>query len=130
MADAMRFLLFLLPLISAGQAFAAETEQPFATGSLFVQLIWGLLVVIGLILVLYAFAKKRFAFGNLKPGSIKILEMRHIMPKAGIALIEVRNRTFLLGIGNDRVELLADLSDTSSSENASSSFDAALAKEL
>ena len=74
------------------------------------QTLWALLVVIGLILALYALARKRFALGGLGGGSIKVIEMRPLLPKTTLALVEVRGREYLLGISAGNIQLLADLS--------------------
>lgn len=74
------------------------------------QTLWALLVVVGLILALYALARKRFALGSLGGGNIKVIEMRPLLPKTSLALVEVRGREYLLGISAGTIHLLADLS--------------------
>lgn len=76
------------------------------------QTLWALLVVAGLILALYALARKRFALGGLGSGTIKVIEMRPLLPKTSLALVEVRGREYLLGISSGNIQLLADLSGT------------------
>jgi flagellar protein FliO/FliZ len=76
------------------------------------QTLWALLVVVGLILALYALARKRWLFGLGKSGgnAITVIEMRPLLPKTTLALVEVRGREYLLGISSGGIELLADLS--------------------
>lgn len=76
------------------------------------QTLWALLIVVGLILALYALACKRFALGGLGSGNIKVIEMRPLLPKATLALVEVRGREYLLGISGGNIQLLADLQAT------------------
>jgi flagellar protein FliO/FliZ len=38
-----------------------------------------------------------------------VLEVKHLMPKKSLFLVEVNGRQLLLGVGIDRIELLADL---------------------
>ena len=98
-------LIALLP----GCAWAAEAPS-MANAAL--QTLWALLVVAGLILALYALARKRFALGGLGSGTIKVIEMRPLLPKTSLALVEVRGREYLLGISSGNIQLLADLSET------------------
>ncbi|RPH43375.1 MAG: flagellar biosynthetic protein FliO [Desulfobulbaceae bacterium] len=84
--------------------------------SAYLRLTWGLLIVLGIILIFYALAKKRFSLLNSSEKNlIKVLEIRHLMPKKSICLIEVRGREYLLGIGADNVSLIAGLSQDSES---------------
>ena len=112
-------LLLFLP----ATCWAAES---FPTGSVFWQMLWALLIVLGLILVLYALAKKQFGLGKFQTGTIKVLETRYIMPKTALALIEVRGKELLVGVGTGRVELIADLSGA---ESPTKDFDTILAEE-
>ena len=111
--------LLLLP------ASAWPAESP-SMGSAVMQMLWALLIVIGLILIIYGIAKKRFGLGNMQTGAIKVIEIRHIMPKTSLALIEVRGKELLIGIGAGRIELLADFSDQS---EAPKDFDEILNKQ-
>jgi flagellar protein FliO/FliZ len=38
-----------------------------------------------------------------------VLEVKHLMPKKSLFLVEVHGRQLLLGVGIDRIELLSDL---------------------
>ncbi len=79
------------------------------TGAAIWQMLWALALVVGLILVLYALARRRFT--SLRQGGmIKVLEIRYLMPRKAVALVEVRGHQFLLGLGGDRVELISALS--------------------
>lgn len=80
-------------------------------GSAFLQTIWALLIVIGIIMVIFALAKKRFGIGRVGEGKINLLELRHIMPKTTLALVKVEGKLLLLGIGAGNISLLADVSD-------------------
>lgn len=93
------------------------------------QMLWGLLVVLGLIFLLYGLARKRFGLGAMRPGAIKVLEMRYLMPRTALALVEVRGREFLIGVGNGRIELLSDLDGGNKDEAAGSTFQSLLNKD-
>jgi flagellar protein FliO/FliZ len=105
----MQRLWISLVLLAPTQVWAAESPT-MASAAL--QTLWALLVVVGLILALYALARKRWAFGFAKTGekAIKVIEMRPLLPKTSLALVEVRGREYLLGINSGSIQLLADLS--------------------
>ena len=105
-----RVLIIGTPVLAtvASPALAA-TAPPVTIGSALLQTIWALLVVIGIILVLYALTRKRFGIGKRGTGKINLVELRHIMPKTTLALVEVEGKRLLLGIGSGRISLLADL---------------------
>ena len=96
------FLLLSLPRPAA----AAELVE---TGAM-LRLTWGLLVVLGIMLILYALVRKRFSLFQSPSGSaIRIVELRHLMPKKSLCLVEVRGQHYLLGLSADRVSLIAEL---------------------
>jgi flagellar protein FliO/FliZ len=100
-------------LLLPATASPAWAEPIVGGGDLFipwVKLIVALLLVLGLILLLYAASRKGFGLlPAARSGQIKVLEMRSLGPKKGVCLIRVRDEEFLLGLGGDRVELLARL---------------------
>jgi flagellar protein FliO/FliZ len=105
----MRLFLFLIIFsLSATNAFAGGAEAPFSVTTM-LRLIWGLLLVLGALLVIYALAKKKFSFLNAgsNKGAITIIEMRHLMPKKSLCLIKVRGQEYLLGLGGDQINLIA-----------------------
>lgn len=84
-----------------------ESTDPslFAVG---MRMTWGLLVVLGILLIIYALMRKRLAFfKNNSSSEIKIKEMRQLMPKKALCLVEVKGQEFLLGIGTDNINLLS-----------------------
>lgn len=104
----MTHLLFALILfcLSTTSAFAAE-ESLFSLSAT-LRLFWGLLIVFGVLLIVYALAKKKLSLLNGGgKGAITVVEMRHLMPRKSICLIKVRNQEYLLGLGNDQIRLLA-----------------------
>jgi flagellar protein FliO/FliZ len=97
--------------LSAQTALAGE-QPPFSL-SASIRLFWGLLIVLGILLIVYALVRKRLSFLNGGgKGVITIVEMRHLMPKKSLCLIRVRGREYLLGLGNDRISLIAALPST------------------
>ena len=101
------FLPLIIFCLSVTNAFAG-TEPPFSLSAT-LRLIWGLLIVLGLLLVVYALAKKKLSFLNAGggKGAITIIEMRHLMPKKSLCLVKVRGQEYLLGLGNDQINLIA-----------------------
>ena len=100
--------LLLTQLITPLNTFAATTQID-GTAAYF-RVIWGLLVVLGIILILYGFLRKRFSL--LSTGAhqeIKILEIKPIMGKKALCLIKVRGQEHLLGISGDNITHIAAL---------------------
>jgi len=89
-------------------ATPAQAADAFPMGTGLLRMLWALLVVSGIILFIFALAKKRFGLGSLQTGTIKILEIRRIMPKNTLALVEVHGKVMLLGIGTEQITLLQD----------------------
>lgn len=86
----------------------------------------GLFIVLGVVLLLYYLSRKGFGFlPATKSGAIKIVEMRHLMPKKALCLVEVRGKELLLGIGTERIEVLSML-DTPPSASPAASFEETL----
>ena len=104
----MQFVALLLMLLTPTPALAAE--PPSLGWSALLQTGWALLVVVGLILAIYGLAKKRLFLGKIGGSAIKVIELRPLMPKSTLALVEVRGKEYLLGISADRIHLLADFS--------------------
>ncbi|MFH2123564.1 MAG: flagellar biosynthetic protein FliO [Pseudomonadota bacterium] len=104
----MRLFLTLIIFFLPATSVFAGTEAPFSFSAM-LRLFWGLLIVFGVLLVVYALAKKKLSFlnaGNGK-GAITIIEMRHLMPKKSLCLIKVRDQEYLLGLGSDQINLIA-----------------------
>ena len=69
-----------------------------------------MLVVLGIILILFGLLRKRLSlFHNPGAQSIKILEIKPIMGKKAICLVEVKGKEYLLGIGNEQINHLATI---------------------
>lgn len=99
---ALCFSLSFIP----GRAYAAST--PFGDLDSYFRVIWSLLVVLGIILLLYGLLKKKFSLLSHSPQQqIKILEMKPLMGRKALCLIEVRGREYLLGISGDRISPIA-----------------------
>ncbi len=106
-----RVIVYILALSSVPSPAFAVTKPSMNMGSAFLQTIWALLIVIGIIMVIFALARKRFGIGRIGEGKINLLELRHIMPKTTLALVQVEGKLLLLGIGAGNISLLADVSD-------------------
>ncbi len=94
-----------LDTLAAAPATAAtsDTENYF-------RVIWGLLVVLGIILVLYGLLKKRFSLLTAGENQeIKIIEIKPLMGKKALCLITVKGQEHLLGISGDNITHIAAL---------------------
>jgi len=95
----------LLLLLTPGPARAAGSLN---MGTAVLQMGWALLVVTGLILLVAWLVRSRFTFVQGRPGQIRIKEIRPLANRASLALVEVRGRTLLIGISQDRITLLSE----------------------
>jgi flagellar protein FliO/FliZ len=103
--------LFVLSFIQTDIALCAT--EPDTAVSATLRVVWGLLVVLGILFIIYGLMKKKMSFLHTPgKGIIKIVEVRHLMPKKALYLIEVRGQEFLLGAGQDRLDLIAALHRT------------------
>ena len=85
-----------------------STDPSLLSASL--RMIWGLLIVSGILLIIYAVMRKRFSFaGSNSKSKIQIKEIRHIMPKKSLCLVEVGGQEFLLGLSADNISLITPL---------------------
>lgn len=102
---------FILAVTSfPASAFAAPPE-PSDDFSVYFRMIWGLCIVLGIILILFTLLKKRFnVFQSRSGDAINVLEIKPIMPKKSLCLVEVRGEEYLLGIGSEEITCLAQLS--------------------
>ena len=94
------------------------------------KIIAALSVVLGIVLLLYALGRKGLGTGWLpsaKGGAIRVVEMRHLAPKKSLYLVEVRGEEFLLGVGLERIEVLArfERAGQAPAEGFSAALDAA-----
>ncbi|PID72036.1 MAG: flagellar biosynthetic protein FliO [Desulfobulbus propionicus] len=78
-------------------------------GGMVMKMTWALAVVAGLILILYGLARKKMGYTNSPTSRIKVLEMRPLMPKNTLALVEVEKKQVLLGISPSGIQMLAEL---------------------
>jgi len=116
-------LAFLLALIPA-PAQAAAYEAPGLYPAL-LKMLGGLAIVLGILLVMYALSRKGRFFGSGQKGEIQIREIRQLGGKKAVCLLRVRGRDMLLGLGQDRIEMLSHLE----SDGASAEFDRELSRE-
>ena len=75
------------------------------------RMFWGLLVVLGILLIIYGLMRKRLSFIKHNDNTaIKIKEIRHLMPKKSICLVEVGDQEFSIGLGGDTINLISEVS--------------------
>lgn len=109
------FLCFLATLICPVDSQAALGGIGVETDMYF-RLIWGMLVVIGIMLVLYAFVRKKFSLLHNREGhKIKVLEIRPLMPKKSLCLVEVEGNQYLLGLSGEGITHIAHVNGSSTS---------------
>lgn len=106
----------LMPVIVAGlwqsprAAYAAS--PPLVELDSYFKMIWGLLVVLGVIFLLYALLKKRFSLLATTPEkNIKVLEIKPLMGRKALCLVSVKGHEYLIGLSGDRITHLATLPD-------------------
>ncbi len=107
----LRFLplLFLSQFLHPVNTFAGNLPIMSDTANYF-RVIWGLLVVLGIMLILYAVLKKRFSiFATGANQDIKIMEIKPLMGKKALCLINVKGQEHLLGISGDHISHIAAL---------------------
>jgi flagellar protein FliO/FliZ len=105
----MRSLLVSVLLLCPALAGAAE---PYETPDLvpaFLKMLGGLAVIVGILLAMYALNRKWGLFTQSRKGEIQILETRQLGNKRALCLARARGRDLLIGLGQERIELLADL---------------------
>lgn len=101
------FFSFHGTTVFAAVSTSSDTEN-------YMRMIWGLLIVLGIIFVLYGLIKKRFSLlGSTSKQEIKVVEMKPLMGKKALCLVEVRGEEYLLGIGGDTVTHIATLAKKS-----------------
>lgn len=106
-------LVFFLP----ENSYCAEVKNDFM-GSYF-RVVWGLLVVLGIILILYGILRKRLSlFHTPASQSIKIIEMKPLMAKKALCLVEVKGEEYLLGITNEQITHIATIGSKKNSSFA------------
>jgi flagellar protein FliO/FliZ len=96
--------IFFSPSDSCGATLAAGDAASYF------RVIWGLLIVLGIILILYGILRKRFSL--LATGTnqeIKIIEIKPLMGKKSLCLINVKGQEHLLGVSGDRITHIAAL---------------------
>lgn len=101
------FLVLFLSFADSAQAAQAADFDPVGSG---IRMLFGLLVVLAIILGLYYLLRNKVSnFHQQGKGIIKIIEVRHVLPKKTLMLIEVRGKEFLVGAGSDTISNIVPL---------------------
>lgn len=114
-----RFLLFTsffltLPL----QAHGAGGGESLIADSMILKMIWALCIVVALILIIFGIARKKFGLGMAMEGKhIRILELRPMMNRTTLALVEVYDQKMLLGISNNDIRFLTNVASPPDQES-------------
>lgn len=99
-------------LLICSPAYSAEDFDPLSSG---LRMLWGLGVVLAIILLLYWLVKKNFStFKQHDKGLIKVLEVKHVLPKKTLLLVEVRGHEYLVGAGSDTIGTIVPVKKDSS----------------
>ncbi len=102
----------ILAWISQSPRAAYAASPPLADLDGYFKMIWGLLVVLGVIFLLYAFLKKRFSLLATTPEkNIKVVEIKPLMGRKALCLVSVKGHEYLIGLSGDRITHLATLPD-------------------
>lgn len=97
-------LLNLLFLAVPMTSLAANDGATTTDMENYFRVIWGLLVVLGIILILYGLLRKRFSIlGSSPDRKIHVIEIRPLMGKKALCLVNVKNRQYLLGLSGDTI---------------------------
>jgi len=116
-------LLTLVPL----PVWAADGAGGGGMMTAILKVIAALAVVLGLVLLLYALGRKGTGWlPSAKGAAIRVVEMRHLAPKKTLCLVEVRGEEMLLGIGHERIEVLARFGKQSARTSGEPGFAATL----
>ena len=74
------------------------------------RVVWGLLIVLGIILLLYGLLRKRFSLlSSSLDKQINIAEIKPLMGKKALCLVEIRGTEYLLGISESNISTIATL---------------------
>lgn len=103
-------ILSFLLLAGVNNSYAAELPSMGGDTGSILRMIWGLLVVLGVIFIIYGLLKKRFSLLSASPNqNINVVEIKPLMGKKAICLVEVKGQEYLLGLGADNVTHIATL---------------------
>lgn len=111
-SSALFFSFFIFSLLDSN-VYCASTAPATYDSSVFMaslRVLWGLLIVLGIIFAVYTLARKKLSFlpGNTDSANIKIIETKHLMPKKSLHLIQVRDREYLIGVTDQNITLLSN----------------------
>ncbi len=96
--------------------YAVAAENSLSTTELYYRAIWGLLVVTGSILIIYGLVRKRFSILTTSGDKhIQITEIKPLMGKKALCLVEVKGQEFLIGLTGDSITHLATLNSDQNS---------------
>ncbi|WP_163935809.1 flagellar biosynthetic protein FliO [Paraferrimonas sp. SM1919] len=95
--------LIYTPSLFASDKVTSPTEQ-------LVSMLFGLIMVVGLIFAL-AFIVKRLNLGQMASGPIKTLAIANLGQKEKVAVIEVANKQYLIGVTAGQINLIDTLEE-------------------
>ncbi|MBW1776905.1 MAG: flagellar biosynthetic protein FliO [Deltaproteobacteria bacterium] len=98
--------LFLVLLMFPTELLAG-TREPMNLFQSGMKLLMALALVVGIMLLIHAVGQKGFKLLEKRGGGrIRLLESRAMGGRKSLCLVEVEGERLLLGLGNDRIDLL------------------------
>ncbi|MCY0899153.1 MAG: flagellar biosynthetic protein FliO [Firmicutes bacterium] len=93
-----------------------------ASVGLFLNFVWAMLLVVGLAYVAVRLLK-RMGFGRTSPSRyLNQIDYLPLGPKRGIALVQVVDRTLALGVTDEQISVLLEVSPEAMAERAAGSW--------
>lgn len=101
------FVAIIALVLVPGQCYAAS-EMVGSDTIDYLKFLWGMLIVLGLIFLLYGLLRKRFSvFTTGTHSAIKVVEMKPLGGRRVLCLVEVRGKEYLLGVCDQSISQLA-----------------------
>lgn len=114
----------ILILATPSLVFGADTPT---MGSMLLKMTWALCIVAGLILILYGLLRRKMGLPASGRGTaIKIIEVKPIMYKNALALIQVHDREMLVGISQNGIHMLSEVTTPTGAPQSRSTFEETL----
>lgn len=109
-------IIFFILFVTEAAAETSKHQSLLGTNNEIIsssfRMVWGLLIVLGIILLLYGLLRKRFSLlATSTDKEIKIIEIKPLMGKKALCLVEVRGKELLLGISDSQITHLASLTE-------------------
>ena len=101
-------VLLVLVLFYPQVAGAAEVQMPELFPSA-LKMIGSLFLILGMLLGMFFLFKKGSILSSGGKGEIQILDIKHLGGRKSVCLLQVKGRQMLVGVSQDRIDLLYQL---------------------